>query len=185
MLNTQYDWYQKRQKRTWHSVNTDGFKPQLLQQGCEVIVMWVGLTMWHGRPVCSHVCCRSYTLQWLLYSLCPGPHRCNTSTQNRPSEENHFNQLPTITPHVVFCDMSKCTDEFCYLVVAIMGHRLENYGLHSWDIGKFYLRYVKCTYNMGPACKKQTENNRQEIRSAQEKVVCCMKIWKDIQKSTC
>lgn len=43
---------------------------------------------------------------------------------NRASEEN-------TCMYVVFCDMSKCTDEFGYLVVAVVGHRLENYGLHS------------------------------------------------------
>lgn len=72
-----------------------------------------------------------------------------------------------------FCDMSKCTGEFCYLVVALMGHWLKYYGLHSWDIGKFYLRYVKGTNDMGPACK----NTQKTIISlctfmAGKKVVC-------------
>lgn len=50
--------------------------------------------------------------------------------------------------------------KFYYLVVALMWHRLEYYGLHSRDVGEFYLRYVKGTNYMGPACKYMQRTNQ-------------------------
>lgn len=56
-----------------------------------------------------------------------------------------------------------CLDEIGYLVVALMWHRLENYGLHSGNISKLHLGYVKGTDNMGPACR-DTKNNQPLLR---------------------
>lgn len=86
-----------------------------------------------------------------------------------------------------FCDMSKCIETFCYLVVALMWHRLEYYGLHSWHIGKFHFRYVKGTNYMGPACK-DTQKTTINLCTYQQKGVCgkyfsvYMKIYKPFVK---
>lgn len=133
----------------------------------EVNVMWRSLTMWHGRPACSHVCCRSYRLQWLLYSLCPGPHRYNTSKHmhTHTVKKQYYILIPdrsilldNYIVHVFFCNV-KMHRQSCYLIVALMWYRLKYYGLHSWYICKFHLRYVKSTNHMGPAWKDTKEQS--------------------------
>lgn len=59
----------------------------------------------------------------------------HTCTQTDPVKRTILTISKQTVPHnymyMGFCDMSKCTGEFCYLVVALMGYRLKYYGLHS------------------------------------------------------
>lgn len=126
------------------------------------------LTMWHGRPAGSHVCCRSCMLQWLLCFLCLDPHRCNMSTDTQPGKNtwtytHTHNDLNTYFLIRRICQVS-------HLVVTLMRHRLKDNRLHCWHICKLHLRYVKSTYYMGPPCNDMTIYYNPHFHSKDEPV---------------